>query len=226
MMRYALPLFVTGVLVFGLTLPAHAVLIDRGNGLIYDTDLDITWLQDAGLAASNTFGVSGITGNGQMTWYTATTWIAAMNASNYLGQSGWRLPTTTQPDPSCSFINPAGQGYGFGCTGSEMGHLYHVEGVSFSTPGLFENVQSLFYWSTEYVPNTSVAWGFTFYSGYQDADSKGKINDFATWVVHSGDIGAPVPEPGMTFLLGSGLAGLVLYRGRQRRVREATAPAN
>ena len=26
---------------------AHAVLIDRGGGLIYDTILDVTWMQDA-----------------------------------------------------------------------------------------------------------------------------------------------------------------------------------
>ena len=35
-------------LLFGST--ASATLIDRGGGLIYDTDLDITWLQDANYA--------------------------------------------------------------------------------------------------------------------------------------------------------------------------------
>jgi hypothetical protein len=36
---------------------ADATLYDRGGGLIYDKDLNITWLQDANLAATETFGV-------------------------------------------------------------------------------------------------------------------------------------------------------------------------
>ncbi len=28
----------------------HAALIDRGNGLIYDTVLNVTWMQDVALA--------------------------------------------------------------------------------------------------------------------------------------------------------------------------------
>ena len=33
-----------------ITLSANAALYDRGNGLIYDDVLDITWLQDANYA--------------------------------------------------------------------------------------------------------------------------------------------------------------------------------
>ena len=32
-----------GVLIF-ISAASHAALIDRGSGMIYDTDLDITWL--------------------------------------------------------------------------------------------------------------------------------------------------------------------------------------
>jgi len=60
-----------GVLALGLAAPAQAALFDRGGGLIYDDVLDITWLQDANLAASNTFGVGGIDAAGWMTWDTA-----------------------------------------------------------------------------------------------------------------------------------------------------------
>ena len=76
---------------------ANAGLIDRGSGLIYDDVLDITWLQDANLAASNTFGLpvntslpshpsdqSSIPGfissDGLMNWSGALSWIDAMNA--------------------------------------------------------------------------------------------------------------------------------------------------
>ncbi len=37
---------------------AQASLFDRGNGLIYDTDLNVNWLANANLAASNTFGMA------------------------------------------------------------------------------------------------------------------------------------------------------------------------
>lgn len=33
---------------------AHASLIDRGSGLIYDTDLDVTWLQNANASGNLT----------------------------------------------------------------------------------------------------------------------------------------------------------------------------
>ena len=39
------------------SLTIQAALIDRGNGLIYDDVLDITWLQDAGLVSDSGFHV-------------------------------------------------------------------------------------------------------------------------------------------------------------------------
>jgi len=70
----------------------------------YDTTLDITWLANANLAATNQFGLTlsgtyfdsmantvGITG--LMTWSNAKAWITGMNAVNYLGYNDWRLPT-------------------------------------------------------------------------------------------------------------------------------------
>ena len=47
--------------------PSPAELIDRGGGLIYDTELDITWLQDANYALS-----SGVDEDGAMSWDSAT----------------------------------------------------------------------------------------------------------------------------------------------------------
>lgn len=68
---------------------------------VYDTNQNITWIADANLAASNTFGLevgvdlgslSGINtsggsyiySDGRMNWGGAMTWISAMNANNYL----------------------------------------------------------------------------------------------------------------------------------------------
>ena len=137
--------------------PAGATLIDRGNGLIYDDHLNITWLQDANLAATNQFGLiqSGsiipsagkIGSHGRMDWVAANNWVAGMNAANYKGFNGWRLPTTTQPDDGCSlqvpFAGHPDQGFFSGCTGSEMGHLFYGDGISFAAPGLFSNVHGI-----------------------------------------------------------------------------------
>jgi hypothetical protein len=78
---------------------ANAALVGRDlNGsagsfeAYYDTTLNITWLANANLALTNTFGVSGINAQGRMEWDTANTYIAAMNTANYLGISTWRLP--------------------------------------------------------------------------------------------------------------------------------------
>ena len=164
------------ILIFGLIEIANAALIDRGGGLIYDSDQNITWLQDANLAATETFGVPGIYG-GQMTWDTAQAWIAAMNATDYKGYNDWRLPTTVD-----------GQ-YLFGCDGtttggyniitSEMGYMYYVNlenlgqyatdgtnpqpGWGLTNTGPFTNLRSSYYWSgTDYSPIPNGAWLFHF----------------------------------------------------------------
>lgn len=95
-----------GIFGLAITTSANAALVSRLNGTaVYDTDLGITWLADANLAGSNTFGVSGISilpsSAGQMNWGTAQNWIVAMNNANYLGYNDWRLPATQYPDASC-----------------------------------------------------------------------------------------------------------------------------
>lgn len=52
-----------------LSTSANATLIDRGNGMIYDSDQALTWLQDANYAKT-----SGYDADGRMTWDAATTW--------------------------------------------------------------------------------------------------------------------------------------------------------
>lgn len=87
---------ISTVLTVSILASRHAAgsLAGWGEGLIYDDVLDITWLQNANLAATETFGVAAIDGNGYMNWPTAQTWVSAMNAANYLGASDRRLPVT------------------------------------------------------------------------------------------------------------------------------------
>lgn len=186
-----------GVFCF-VTLSSHAALVSRlGGQAVYDTVLDITWLADANAGAGSAFDDGVSTTDGFMTWASAKAWAANLMVG---GVTGWRLPTTTQPDSSCSSQtgNPP-QGLGFNCAGSEMGHLYNelggIAGGSVLSSGdpdlaLFTNIQSGSYWSsTELALAPTNAWFFAFNSGFQNATDKNSSVVFA-WAVHSGDVGA------------------------------------
>ena len=181
---------------------AQAALVDRGGGLIYDTDLNITWLADANYAQT-----SGFDADGRMDWSTAMTWAGNLS---YGGYTDWRLPTS----------NICG---GYNCTGSEMGHLFYNElgGVAAqdiatthnTNYDLFANVQSFGYWSgTEYAPDTSSAWVFNFGNGSQGTISK--LGTPYAWAVR-GDVAA-VPVPSAAWLFGSGLLGLIGVARRKK----------
>lgn len=183
----------------------------------YDTDLDITWLANANLAASNNFGVtSGIilTGSaaGQMNWAASQNWLAGMNTASYLGYNDWRLPATLYPDTSCSGTGSFGQN----CTGSELGHLFYLElgGTAGSSilastdPDLakFQNLHAANYWSTDitYTAPTTDAFVFQFASGGQLGIAKTSTE--YVWAVRTGDV--VVPLPAAAGLFGAGLLGL------------------
>jgi len=226
------------LLLFSLiTTTANAALIGRLPATMggtdyqayYDDVLDVTWIANANLAASNTFGLAyntdlgdypgdpygssyteQILTSGQMTWGGALHWIDAMNAdggTGYLGFNDWRLPDT---DASCS---------GYNCTGSEMGSLWYdtlgnTAGGPLTNTGPFSNVQSSSYWSgLEYAPSTDSAWGFHAIIGFQYGADKNSY--LYGWAVRSGDVSA-VPVPAALWLFGSGLMAL-LGVARSRR---------
>jgi hypothetical protein len=206
------------IFMLAISTSVSAALVSRLSGqVIYDNDLNITWLANADLAANSTFGVSNINTNGAMSWDTAQAWISSMNAVNYLGYSDWRLPTTLQPDASCSMQATNGLPYGSNCQGSEMGHLFYNElgGLAFQSIStthnanfsLFNNIQNDGYWSgTEGDPGSGDALDFYFNGGFQFPG--GKSTNLFTWAVRTGDVSA-VPIPAAAWLFGSGLLGLI-----------------
>ncbi len=198
---------------------ADAALLDRGNGLIYDSELNITWLQDANLAQT-----SGYDGDGRLSWAAANTW--AENLS-FGGFDHWRLPGLTD-----SAICVGGN-----CDNSELAHLYYGElGAIAEHPlsdthgadyALFTQVKDGVYWlrdSQLLVPGYALGWGFVtgdgVLSGYQNLFNPN--SEFYAWAVHDGDIGAPsggapgaVPLPGAIGLFVAGLVS-VLRLSRNR----------
>jgi len=188
----------------------NAELIDRGGGLIYDSDQDLTWTQDA--------GISGF----RSSWDDATAW-----AENLVfgGVGGWRLPTTTQfDDPTCSAdVRAAGvfilfYEHRLDCLGGEMELLTDLHDP-WNNP-LFENINGTRYWTATpyrdgidpciYYPDYDVPctiendtgdrtdfywqWGFTGFDGLNGPAFKTTLrgtNDRYAWAVRDGDVGAP-----------------------------------
>ena len=133
---------------------ASAALVDAGNGLINDTDLNITWTQDAflfktqadqypgGGSAFVDSVINSVNGvivdgtnhtlsandfdltTGDLNWWAAKAFIGYLNATTYGGYNDWRLPNTVHPDASCD--GNGALAFGYQCS-SELGHLFWKE---------------------------------------------------------------------------------------------------
>ncbi|MDY6990728.1 MAG: DUF1566 domain-containing protein [Thermodesulfobacteriota bacterium] len=188
-------------LVFGVVASANAALVDRGGGLIYDPDFDITWLQDTNYAQT-----SGYDSDDVMTWYEAMAWAEDLE---FAGYDDWRLPDAHNSDGS-------GPDLGYNVTDSELGHIYYTElGNSAYGPlentGPFQNLTTVDDYWTRTEQSVPLVWVFDFDGGHQFYLGKGATNH--AWAVRDGD-SWPVPIPAAVWLLSSGLIGLVGIKRR------------
>lgn len=198
----------------------------------YDTALGITWLANANYAGT------------QMDWSTANAWASSLNINSV---TGWRLPVTIDADgpdadslgdDGCDQVPSGFQGLDCGynfTVHSEMSYMFYVTlgnkafwstsgtagqlGWGLTNTGPFSNVVPDAYWSaTEYAPDANQAWYFIPVDGYQGDTYK--TNPFLyAWAVHSGDVGvSTVSVPAAVWLFGSGLAGLIGFAHRKKKV--------
>lgn len=224
---------------------ADAALLDRGNGLIYDTVLDVTWLQNANAAAGSPFddGVSAT--DGIMTWANAMGWVDGLTYADSAGTvyDDWRLPqvrpvngvafdyveSNTGSADTGNNISAPGSAHP-GSTASELAYMYYSNLGNLGYFGLsgdfqpdhgllntapFLNLDSRGYWAATEYAPDPGTYAFLL-AGYGTQGFAGKGDFFTPWALRDGDVSAPVPLPAAVWLFGSACAGLLALARRRR----------
>lgn len=173
---------------------ANAALFDRGNGMIYDSVLNITWLQDANM--------SGLLNRAEA--------VAYVDNLVFGGYEDWRLPIMDVNGDgtvvSCPNVSEET------CRDNELAYMFYENfGGAFDQDltgdqAPFTGIQN-FYWS-----NTPDLWAFGFFNGRQFIGNAAAGN-ISVWAVRDGDV-AVIPLPAAAWLMLGGITSLLGFRRR------------
>lgn len=200
---------------------AQAAFIDAGGGMVYDTELNVTWLKDANYAMT-----SGYDADGLMNWNAAVAWASSLTVG---GVSGWRLPTMTTSSGGGPRPNENGQAATGATNANEFGWLwYQLNGGAYITDSTdispFINLPfqdgdwqsgDEWYWTSEELGSN--AWRMSMNCACWDSGSNKLTAEWHAWAVHDGNV-ANVPAPSTLLLMATGLAGI---GWNQRRLKKA-----
>jgi hypothetical protein len=203
-MSFSLFLFVS---FFSISTTVHAALIDRGDGMIYDDVLDVTWLQDATYLSNY--------------YLDALDWVEHLEHAGY---DDWRLPAVIASD------GPDGQGNILNVTESEVSHLMiqtlgntvnpapplGTPSVELSSCGPFldltyegcggEHYDHPWWLAASAEGPDLTYWTYNIWAGEHRPHHTS--HQGFVWAVRDGDVA--VPEPSIFMLFAIGLAGLGL----------------
>ena len=230
---YALPM-IPGKLPGTPPATGNGLQVNPGGQTVYDPVTNITWLTNANLAATNTFGLPTckdpttpaicVAPDGAMTFASASQFIGNMNTFNgtgYLGQTDWQLPTI---DSGCP---------GYNCAGNQnpMGNLFYdqldfsqgtpVVAASGMVVGPFINIQPYLYWSCEGAtiqgacqangPAPNFEYSFSFGSGFEGTDLLANDLYVAAYYVGPPTSTTPIGGAGAPQIAASGITNAASF---------------